>query len=149
MNIRSILSPFEEPTKDDPIEYNMGEDYNSTIRSFKGNDGYGVYLFLKEPEISYENILHIGMSGKVKTDGSMSGQRILRRLRMKQDGRMRRAVIPEKMEMDDIPTIYIRYFITLDTTTKQGKLPAHMEASLLQDYYENMNGTLPRWNKSI
>ncbi len=149
MNIKSILSPFEEPTKDDSIEYNIGEDYNSTIRSFQGKDGYGVYLFLKDPEISYENILYIGMSGKINQDGCMSGQKIKKRLTMKQEGRMRRYVTRRKMKKEKIPTLYIRYFLTLDITTKKDKLPVFIESSLLQDYYENKNSKLPPWNKSI
>jgi len=148
LSLKDILESFEEPTKDHPIKYNVKDDYNSTINDFDGEDGHGVYLFLKKPEMEYRNILYIGMSGTMHDTGKMSKQTIKKRLRRKQGKEMRKEWVPNIMKKKGETSIYIRYFITFDPNGDKKKLPVYIEATLMQDYFENRND-LPPWNKSF
>jgi len=147
----SILSLCFEPTKDEPIHFNVNDDYNSKINKPKSLEGYGVYLILNNPEMEIGNILYIGMSGTYRKDEGIKGQNLKQRLKKKQYGVPRKVWIPSKMrgELDEndekIDDIWIRCFITYDEDRGLKHLPSFVEASLLKEYIE-VEGNLPPWN---
>lgn len=147
-----ILSYIDEPIINFEIkkqifsELNGREKFNQTIRE-KVDTKFGVYVWVDK---SSEEIVYIGMAGKIKTDGTLGDHSIQNRL-LASRGR-------DKATKKDIQTNdYISAFMTnnnIDSLnffilySKQGEPPAYIEALLLYNYYKK-NKKLPRLNNSF
>lgn len=122
------------------------ELYNQTIRQKVGRK-HGVYIWIDKDT---EEIVYIGMAGKIKTDGALGDHSIQNRL-LASRGR-------DKVTKKDIQTNdYIKGLMaehnikTLDfyiMYSKQGEPPAYIEALLLYKYYKQ-NRRLPKFNSSF
>lgn len=151
--IKEVILPYiDEPIINFEIEkqifseLNGREKFNQTIRE-KVDTKFGVYIWVDK---SSEEIVYIGMAGKIKTDGTLGDHSIKNRL-LASRGR-------DKATKKDIQTNdYISAFMTnnnIDSLnffilySKQGEPPAYIEALMLYNYYKK-NKKLPRLNNSF
>jgi hypothetical protein len=108
----------------------------------------GVYLVYKEIE-DIENLIYIGMSGKIKQDGTYSirkdGGIYGRLVNGNQFNGKRRRTWPKQMKTDKIDKLIIHWYVTLDKATQD--IPAYVEGLLLQSYF-SIYGKLPAWHLS-
>ena len=122
------------------------ELYNQTIRQKVGRK-HGVYIWIDKET---EEIVYIGMAGKIKTDGTLGDHSIQNRL-LASRGK-------DKVTKKDVQTNdYIKGLMTehniktLDfyiIYSKQDEPPAYIEALLLYKYYKQ-NRRLPKFNSSF
>lgn len=151
--IKNVIKPYiDEPTIHFNIEKQIFSDdsgreiFNEKIRQNVEKE-FGVYIWLNT---STNEIVYIGMAGKIKTDGSLSNHSLQKRL-LASRGR-------DKSTKKDIQTNdYIRnYMIENDVESldfyiiysKNGEPPAYIEALLLYNYYKK-NNQLPQLNNSF
>ncbi len=151
--IRTLLESFVEETVvkfqiDRTIfDSDFGrEAFNLTIRQYVSKK-FGVYIWIDK---ATDEIVYIGMAGKIKTDGRLSDHSIQSRL-LASRGK-------DKLTKKDIQTNdYIRELMTKNGInsfdfyimySKEGEPPAYIEALLLYKYYKK-NNRLPRFNNAF
>jgi|SRR5690348_13504058 len=122
------------------------ELYNQTIRQ-KVDRRFGVYIWIDKEK---EEIVYIGMAGKIKTDGTLGNHSIQNRLLA---SRGKDKVTKKDIQTNDyIKALMVRNNImTLDfyiIYSKQDEPPAYIEALLLYRYYKQ-NKRLPKFNNSF
>lgn len=148
----ALKSLIDEPMDVVSIEKNLfSEDngrkkYNNKIRQIVKRK-FGIYIWF---DSSTNEIVYIGMAGKIKTDGSQSDHSIQNRLLAsrgkdkitKKDIQTNDFVhnIMNKYEIETL-NIYILY-------SKPGEPPAYLEALLLYTYFKK-NNCLPKLNISF
>lgn len=120
--------------------------FNKTIKE-KVDAKIGVYVWVEK---STEEVVYIGMAGKIKTDGSIGNHTIRNRLiasrgknKMTKKYIQTNDYINEFMEKNSIDSLvfYIMY-------SKEDEPPAYIEALLLYSYFKK-NKKLPRLNNSF
>ena len=151
--IKGIISPYiEEPIINFEIEKhiffenNGREIFNKKIRD-KVDKKFGVYVWI---DASTNDIVYIGMAGKIKTDGTLCDHSVQNRL-LASRGK-------DKITNKDIQTNdYVHNFMNdnnIDTLnfyvmySKFDEPPAFIEALLLYKYYKK-NKKLPKLNNSF
>lgn len=151
--IKNLIEPYiDEPTIHFNIEKQIfSEDSGRGIfnKKIKRNveEKSGIYIWLNT---SNNEIVYIGMAGKVKTDGTLSNHSVRKRL-LASRGK-------DKATKKDIQTNdYVRdYMVNNDVESldfyvmysKTGEPPAYIEALLLYKYYKK-NNRLPKLNNSF
>jgi len=152
-DIKEIIQDYvDKPIVDFKIEMtlfekeNGREKFNQTIRDKVGKK-FGVYIWMDDKT---EEIVYIGMAGKVKTDGTLGDHSIQNRL-LASRGK-------DKISKKDILTNdYVKNFMVdnkIDSLSfyilysKTGEPPAYIEALLLYRYYKK-NNRLPKLNNSF
>ena len=109
-------------------------------------DGSGVYVINALSRGRIE-IVYIGSSGKLATDGSLKqrkGGLYDRIVNGKQFDAPRRNSWPTVMQRDKIDALDIYWYGTFNKSIQH--IPGYVEGLLLQKYYE-IYGSLPRWNQ--
>ena len=151
--IKEIISPYiDEPIIDFEIEKhifsenNGREIFNETIRD-NVDKKFGVYVWV---DTATNEIVYIGMAGKIKADGTLGDHSIQNRL-LASRGK-------DKCTKKDIQTNdYVRDFMinnNIETLnfyimySKTDEPPAYVEALLLYKYYKR-NNRLPKLNNSF
>ena len=151
--IKEIILPYiDEPIIDFEIEKQIFSEnngrqiFNETIRG-NVNKKFGVYVWV---DTATNEIVYIGMAGKIKSDGTHSDHSIQNRL-LASRGK-------DKITKKDIQTNdYVRDFMinniieTLNLYimyTKADEPPAYVESLLLYKYYKR-NNRLPKLNNSF
>jgi len=127
-------------------EPNWREIFNKKIRNKVGKK-FGVYIW---ENIETNEIVYVGMAGKIKTDGSLGDHSVQHRL-LASRGK-------NKTTKKDIQTNeYVRDFMLTNNIetlnfyilySKTGEPPAFVEALLLYNYYKK-NNRLPMLNNSF
>lgn len=152
-DLKEVIMPYiEEPIINFEIkkqifsENNGRNKFNKAIRD-NVDEKFGVYVWVDK---SSEEIVYIGMAGKIKTDGTLGDHSIQNRL-LASRGK-------DKTTKKDIQTNdYISAFMTnnnIDSLnffilySKLGEPPAYIEALMLYNYYKK-NNRLPRLNNSF
>jgi hypothetical protein len=151
--IKEVIAPFIEESiinfeieKQIFSENNGREAYNKKIRD-KVDKKYGVYVWV---DAATNEIVYIGMAGKIKSDGTLGDHSVQNRL-LASRGK-------DKISNKDILTNdYVHNFMinnNIDTLnfyimySKADEPPAFVEALLLYKYYKK-NKKLPRLNSSF
>ncbi|MBM3454682.1 MAG: hypothetical protein FJX80_05995 [Bacteroidetes bacterium] len=151
--IKNIIEPYiDEPTIHFNIEKQIfSEDsgreiFNEKIRQ-NVEKRFGVYIWL---DTATNEIVYIGMAGKVKTDGTLGDHSIQNRL-LASRGK------DKSTKKDILTNDYVSaYMIDNDVEkldfyvmySKTGEPPAYIEALLLYKYYKK-NNRLPKLNNSF
>jgi len=152
-DVKDIIKEFtDEPIVNFQIEKSIFDQdtgrklYNQTIRQKVGIK-HGVYIWIDK---GTEEIVYIGMAGKIKNDGTLGDHSIQDRL-LASRGKDKHTktdiqtndYIKELMVKNNIKTLgfYIIY-------SKQEEPPAYIEALLLYKYYKQ-NKRLPKFNNSF
>jgi hypothetical protein len=122
------------------------EVFNEKIRQ-NVEKKFGVYIWL---DTTTNEIVYIGMAGKVKTDGTPNDHSVQKRLLVSRG--------KDKVTKKDIQTNdYVHnYMVENDVESldfyvmfsKPGEPPAYLEALLLYKYFKK-NNRLPKLNKSF
>ena len=151
--IKNVIEPYiDEPTIHFNIEKQMfshddgREVFNEKIRQ-NVEKRFGVYIWLDK---ATNEIVYIGMAGKIKTDGTLGDHSVQNRL-LASRGK-------DKITKKDIQTNdYVRDFMVKNDVesldfyvmySKTGEPPAYLEALLLYKYYKK-NNRLPKLNNSF
>jgi hypothetical protein len=151
--LKNAIEPYiDEPTihfnieKQIFSEHDGREVFNEKIRQ-NVDKRFGVYIWL---DTTTNEIVYIGMAGKVKTDGTLGDHSVQNRL-LASRGK-------DKNTKKDIQTNdFVRAFMfnndvkSLDfyvMYSKTGEPPAYLEALLLYKYYKK-NNRLPKLNNSF
>jgi hypothetical protein len=151
--IKEIISPYiDEPIIDFEIEKqifsenNGREIFNKKIRD-NVDKKFGVYVWV---DIATNEIVYIGMAGKIKADWTLGDHSIQNRL-LASRGK-------DKITKKDIQTNdYVRDFMINNNVetlnfyimySKTDEAPAYVEALLLYKYYKR-NNRLPKLNNSF
>jgi hypothetical protein len=152
-DLKQIIAPYIEGQI---IEFNIEKKifllengrqiFNEKIRKSVENK-FGVYIWL---DTATNEIIYIGMAGKIKTDGTFGDHSIQNRL-LASRGK-------DKNTKKDIQTNdYVRDFMIKNEVdnlnfyivySKKGEPPAYIEAILLYNYYKK-NNSLPKLNNSF
>jgi len=151
--IKNIIEPYiDEPTIHFNIEKQIfSEDsgreiFNEKIRQ-NVEKRFGVYIWL---DTATNEIVYIGMAGKVKTDGTLGDHSVQNRL-LASRGK------DKSTKKDILTNDYVSaYMIDNDVEkldfyvmySKTGEPPAYIEALLLYKYYKK-NNRLPKLNNSF
>jgi len=106
-------------------------------------NGMGVYTVyrLKDNNI---DLVYIGSSGKIKTRSNRLADSIING---KQFGSPRRDTWKQKIKDENIDALDIYWNETFDEEIQE--IPAFFEAFLLQNFFFNLYGMLPLWNKEL
>ena len=90
------------------------------------------------------DLVYIGKSGTMLSNGKFKDQLLNKRLNNKQDGILRQKFFEQKLmeEVSDALDIYC--YVTFDEENQD--IPSYVEGLLLQHYFE-IYGRLPEWNK--
>lgn len=137
MNYKNIYELFSNGSL---VLYKISPNFVKEINSNIPNS-FGVYIFYKNSK-SYENIIYIGKAGELTTFGEKKAQGLQKRLTNTRDNKSVNSYFKELFDFD-IDKIIIEYF-----EIDQNFIPAYIEASLIQEYYEK-NNKLPILNKSF
>ena len=151
--IKEVILPYiDEPIINFEIEKQIFSElngrkiFNQTIRE-KVDTKFGVYIWVDK---SSEEIVYIGMAGKIKTDGTPSEHSIQNRLLASRgkDKATKKDIqtntyVSNVLINNNINSLY--FYIVY---TKTGEPPAFLEALLLYKYYKKHNH-LPKLNKSF
>lgn len=151
--IKNLIEPYiDEPTIHFNIEKQIfsnesgREMFNEIIRQ-NVEKKFGVYIWL---DTATNEIVYIGMAGKVKTDGTLGDHSVQNRLLasrgkdrstkkdIQTNDYVRNYMIDNNVESLDF---YVMY-------SKTGEPPAYIEALLLYKYYKK-NNRLPKLNNSF
>ena len=150
--LRSIIEPYVDgPIVNFRIERSLfdtesgREDFNRTIRK-NVDKKCGVYIWIDE---TTQEIVYIGMAGKIKTNGMLGNHTIQDRLiasrgKDKENKDIQtNDFVRDLMTINNINTLtfYVMY-------SKTGEPPAYIEALLLYKFYK-ANNVLPRFNSSF
>lgn len=119
------------------------EQYNAIIRK-NINNKFGVYVWVIR---STNEIVYVGMAGKIKQDGTLTGHTLQKRLLA---SRYKDKEIKKYIQTND----FIRDFMVINDVenldyyvlySKENEPPSFIEALLLYHLYKN-NGKLPSLN---
>ena len=91
-------------------------------------------------------LLYIGKSGTLRTDGTFKGQGLATRLRMKRGKKWRAEFYTEEIRQRGLSAIEFRWWVTFDRKVRI--LPAWAEAELFQAYFDD-HQQLPPWNLTV
>ena len=119
-----------------------GEDLRSCIARNGVPRMPSVYLIYAVRNRRAELLL-IGMSGTLRTDGSFKKQMLAERLRRKQGRKPRAEFYREEMQKRNLEALEFKWWVTFDDKTRV--IPRKAEADLLQAYFDD-HGRLPPWN---
>ncbi len=132
--------------KNGQFNVSMGQKITEAVKENKVPNEYGLYLIYEGFYCSGE-LIYIGSSGKIQSDGTMGSQGIGKRLGMKHNKtKYRNEFFIEEMEKIQ-KGISVAWFITFNIEG-QKTLPTFAEAEAIQVFYE-LEGRLPRLNKSF
>lgn len=92
------------------------------------------------------NIVYIGKSGTMQSNGKFKDQMLNKRLNNKQEGIPRQKFFEQKIEKEGIDTLDIYWYVTFDEENQD--IPSYVEGVLLQRYFE-IYRQLPEWNKEF
>ena len=145
--IQSAISiEYKVPIFREIINSNIGcKEFNRTVRA-NVKDQIGVYIW--ENNINKE-ILYIGMSGKVKTNGEFVNHSVKKRLlasRVKDfNGKdiQTNQYVKNLLNQDNIDEMNIHVFHLIEN-----QIPGYIEAVLLNTFFQE-NNRLPRYNSSF
>src|SRR3990170_483263 len=104
-----------------------GEDLRACIANNGVPELPAAYL-IYGVERRRRELLYIGKSGTLKTDGSFKNQGLATRLRMKQGKRWRAEFYQDEMERRKLDALYFRWFVTFGGQVRI--LPLKAEADL-------------------
>lgn len=122
-----------------------GENLRDCIRRNQVPEIPAVYLIYAVRRRRSE-LLYIGKSGTVRTNGTLKGQGLATRLRMKQGKKWRAEFYTEEMRRLRLSALEFRWWGTFDRTMRI--LPAWSEAELFQTYFDD-HQRLPPWNLAV
>ncbi len=131
--------------KNGKINVNMGQKITDAAKENNVPNDYGIYL-IHEGFDCNEELIYIGRSGTIQSDGTMGSQGIRKRLGMKQDRMYRNDFFKKETEKRQ-KGISVAWFVTFNFAG-QKTLPALAEAEAMQEFYE-LEGRLPELNKSF
>ena len=134
----------------DSFQFNCDENLNKQCNAPKTQGG--VYLVY---EHASNQLIYIGSSGWVNQDGSFGLRKngmwerivngdhefVIQGTKQKDK---RKIIWPLKMNDDRIEQLRVDWFVTFNESIRH--IPAFVEATLLQQYFDKYN-VLPRWNK--
>lgn len=90
------------------------------------------------------DLVYIGKSGTMLSNGKFKDQLLNKRLNNKQDGIYRQQFFEQKLEEDGNDALDIYWYVTFDKDNHD--IPSYVEGLLLQRYFE-IHRRLPEWNK--
>lgn len=105
----------------------------------------GVYYIVRLRK-GHIDVVYIGKSGTMNSNGTFSEQLLNKQLNNEQDGIKRQQFLDQKLEEEECDAFDIYWIVTFDNKKKD--LPAYVEALLFQQYF-NLYGRLPEWNKEF
>lgn len=119
--------------------------YNQLVRDQIHENSYGVYVW--ENTLTNE-IVYIGMAGKVKTNGQMGSHSLINRLvasRGRINGRdiLTNDYLSNYMQNNNVNTLTFHILYTTNQTP-----PSYLESVLLYNFY-TQNGVLPKLNNAF
>ena len=123
----------------------MGLKIKEAAKENNVPNDYGINLIYEGFDCNGE-LIYIGRSGIIQSDGTMGSQGIRKRLGMKQDGMYRNDFFKKEMEKRQ-KGISVAWFVTFNIAG-QKTLPALAESEAMQEFYE-LEGRLPELNKSF
>lgn len=122
----------------------LGQKIKSVVSENNIPKEYGAYV-ISGVSGERRDVLYIGRSGTVYTDGKFAHQALRGRLTNKQGKEPRQLFFERMIREHSVRTLHFEWFITHDHANKV--LPVLAESLLLQAYYEE-HGCLPPYNKS-
>ncbi len=129
--------------KNGQFNVNIGEKIKEAAKNNDVPNEYGIYLIYEGLNCN-GNLIYIGRSGTIDSDGTMGSQGIQKRLGMKQNSKTyRNDFFIEEMKKRQ-KGISVAWFVTFDESG-QNTLPAFAEAEVMQKYYD-LNCGLPELN---
>ena len=131
--------------KNGQFNVSMGQIITEAAKENNVPNDYGIYLIYEGFDCN-EELIYIGRSGTIQSDGTMGSQGIRKRLGMKQDGMYRNDFFKKEMEKRQ-KGISVAWFVTFNFAG-QKTLPALAEAEAMQEFYD-LEGRLPELNKSF
>ena len=131
--------------KNGKFNVSMGQKIKEAAKENNVPNDYGIYLIYEGFDCNGE-LIYIGRSGTIQSDGTMGSQGIRKRLGMKQDGMYRNDFFKKEMEKRQ-KGISVAWFVTFNIAG-QKTLPALAESEAMQEFYE-LEGRLPELNKSF
>lgn len=152
--ISDLLKEYIEDVEPIIIEINKSEledchynkNYNKKVRD-NIKPKYGIYLWV---DANNDEVLYIGMAGRIKNDGIFSGHYLSNRLKASREkckvskkDIQTNSYIKSKMQNENIECMKIIVYYT-----KKGVAPSFVESFLLNEYFKLKNG-LPKFNKSF
>jgi hypothetical protein len=137
----------------DSFEFSLNDRLSNVCNAPKTHGG----IYLLYDITSSENLIYIGSSGWVNQDGTfglrkegmydrlVNGKQsfIINKIEVNDK---RKNVWPLKMREDKIESLRIEWYVTFEDKIRD--IPAFVEATLIQRYFEKHN-KLPRWNKDF
>ncbi len=121
-----------------------GEDLRTTIATNDVPRLPAVYLIYSVRSKRTE-LMYIGKSGTLQTDGSFKEHMLAQRLRMKQGKQWRAEFYREQMELLKLAALEFKWWVTFDNKVRV--IPLKAEADLIQAYFDD-HGRLPPWNRA-
>jgi hypothetical protein len=118
------------------------ESINKVVSREKVPDAPGIYIIFSREDL--ERPLYIGRAGTINTDGSWKGQKLRKRMRMKQGGMFRREFFCRLMADRGLAGLAVLWFVTHNQGSRI--IPGLAEMELLQAHYDQY-GCLPELNK--
>ena len=131
--------------KNGQFNVSIGQKIKEAAKENDVPNDYGIYLIYEGFDCN-EELIYIGRSGTIQSDGTMGSQGIRKRLGMKQDGMYRNDFFKEEMKKRQ-KGISVAWFVTFNIAG-QKTLPALAESEAMQEFYE-LEGRLPELNKSF
>lgn len=95
----------------------------------------GVYYFLRLVKGKVE-IVYIGKSGTMLSDGSFKKQTLKERINNKQENIKRQQYLEQKIAEENIDALDIYWFVTFDENHRD--LPTFIEGLLMQQYFDKV-----------
>jgi hypothetical protein len=93
-----------------------------------------------------KDLVYIGKSGTIRSNGTFKEQLLNKRLNNKQEGIHRQKFFEQKLEEEGSDALAIYWCVTFDKENKD--IPSYVEGVLLQRFFE-LYGRLPDWNKEF
>jgi hypothetical protein len=90
------------------------------------------------------DLVYIGKSGTICSNGTFKDQLLKKRLNNKQEGIPRQKFFEQKLTEEGSDTLNIYWYVTFDEENRD--LPSYVEGILLQRYFE-IYGRIPEWNR--
>ncbi len=119
-----------------------GENLRTCIQRNQVPDMPAVYLIYAVRQRRAE-LLYIGKSGTLRSDGSFKNQMLATRLRMKQGKMWRAEFYAEQMKKLRLTALHFQWWVTFDDKVRI--IPLKAEADLLQAFFDD-HRRLPQWN---
>jgi hypothetical protein len=90
------------------------------------------------------DLVYIGKSGTMLSNGKFKDQLLNKRLNNKQDGMYRQQFFEQKLVEEGNDALDIYWYVTFDKDNQD--IPSYVEGILLQRYFK-IHRRLPEWNK--